>query len=141
MPRAAVRLMLLAVFAALTTSGCGDDDDCCFIDEPTPVAEWSPTSATSASSAPLAAGHYTWKAWTRERGLDIELGSRDFEVVHDDALLRELAAILESGDDDAGVRAVALLDARGFRADARVLARTLPASAERDAYLGRTPGR
>ncbi len=110
-------------------------------DAPTAVAEWSPTSAPSASPAPLAAGHYTWKAWTRERGLDIELGSRDFEVVHDDALLRELAAILESGDDDAGVRAVALLDERGFRADARVLARTLPASPERDAYLGRTPGR
>ncbi|MCY2960103.1 MAG: hypothetical protein NTY35_08050 [Planctomycetota bacterium] len=110
-------------------------------DAPTAVAEWSPTSAASASPVLFAAGHYTWKAWTRERGLDVELGSRDFEVVPAEAVLRELAAILESGGPDAGVRAVALLDARGFRADARALARTLPPSPERDAYLGRTPGR
>jgi len=110
-------------------------------DVPTTIAEWSPTSSTSASPIPLPAGHYTWKAWTRERGLDVELGSRDFEVVHDAALLRELSAILESGDEDADVRAVAFLDARGFRTDARVLARSLPASPGRDAYLGRAPGR
>lgn len=110
-------------------------------DEALPVAEWTSAADASASPTALGAGHYTWKAWTRERGLDVELGSRDFEVVSDDALLRELAAILESGDADAGVRAVALLDARGFRADARVLARSLPPSAERDAYLGRAPGR
>ncbi|MBL8861688.1 MAG: hypothetical protein JNK02_06710 [Planctomycetes bacterium] len=107
-------------------------------DEPQLVAEW----VDGAGSPPaLAAGHYTWKAWTKERGLEVELGSRDFEVLRDEALLRELAAILEGGGDDAGVRAVACLDARGFRADARALARTLPASPERDAYLGRAPGR
>lgn len=110
-------------------------------DEPERVGQWSPTTAISTTDAALAAGHYTWTAWARERGLDVELGSRDFEVVADDALLGEVAEILASGDEDAGVRAVALLDSRGFRTDARILARTLPASAERDAYLGRTPGR
>lgn len=110
-------------------------------DAPAAVAEWSPESVPSPSPVALAAGHYTWKAWTRERGLDVEFGSRDFEVVADAAVLRELAAILEDGSEDALVRAVALLDARGYRTDARVLARSLPASPERDAYLGRTPGR
>jgi hypothetical protein len=110
-------------------------------DAPEAVAEWQATTPASAAPAGLPAGHYTWKAWTRESGLDLELGSRDFEVVPDDALLAELAAILDGGDADAGVRAVALLDARGFRADARALARTLPASPGRDAYLGRAPGR
>jgi hypothetical protein len=109
----------------------------------TPVAEWTQDVATGAGAKrpALAAGHYTWKAWTRERGLDIELGSRDFEVVADEELVGELATVLAGGDEDAGVRGVALLDARGYRADARMLARTLPASPERDAYLGRAPGR
>lgn len=110
-------------------------------DAPEAVAEWQATTPASAAPAELSAGHYTWKAWTRESGLDLELGSRDFEVVADEALLREVAAILDAGGEDAGVRAVALLDARGFRADARALARTLPASPGRDAYLGRAPGR
>lgn len=110
-------------------------------DDPALVAEWTSAALASAAPSALGPGHYTWKAWTRERGLDAELGSRDFEVVGDEALLREVAAILDAGGPDAGVRAVALLDARGFRADARALARTLPPSAERDAYLGRIPGR
>lgn len=37
MHRAAARLTLLTLFAALTTAGCGEDDDCCAIDDPAPV--------------------------------------------------------------------------------------------------------
>jgi len=110
-------------------------------DEPAPIATWNADAATSTAPVKLAAGHYTWKAWSQERGLEIELGSRDFEVVADEALLREVAELLADSDEDAVVRAIALLDARGFRADARALARTLPPSPERDAYLGRSPGR
>ncbi len=110
-------------------------------DVPTPVSEWTPTTAESPAPRELGAGHYTWKAWTRVHGLDDELGSRDFEVVTDDALTRELADILAPGTPDAGVRGVALLDQRAYRSDARALARTLPQSPERDEYLGRAPGR
>lgn len=107
-------------------------------DAPSPFAEWTTTSLASTSPALLPEGHYTWKAWTRERGLDIELGSRDFEVVSNDALLREIAELL---DRDDGIRAVGLLESRGYAVDARALARTLPASPERDAYLARKPAR
>jgi hypothetical protein len=110
-------------------------------DEPQAVAEWTQTADGAGDVPALGVGHYIWKAWTKERGLDVELGSRDFEVVSDDALLDELVELLDAGDVEAGIRAVALLDARGYRTDARTLARTLPPSAERDAYLGRTPGR
>jgi hypothetical protein len=110
-------------------------------DDPVPLHNWILGPQSSAPPAPLAAGHYTWKAWTQERGLDVELGSRDFEVVDDPALAAEIADFLAAGGEGAVVRAVARLDAAGFRADARALARTLPPSPERDAYLGRAPGR
>lgn len=119
----------------LTKSGGGAFDD------PTPIASWTADALVSTAPDVLAPGHYTWKAWSKERGLEIELGSRDFEVVADESLLREVAELLSGSDEDAVVRAIALLDARGFRADARALARTLPSSPERDAYLGRSPGR
>jgi len=110
-------------------------------DEPEPIAAWNSETTASAAPVTLAPGHYTWKAWSKERGLEIELGSRDFEVVADEALLGEVSTLLAESDSEAVVRAIALLDARGFRADARALARTLPSSPERDAYLGRSPGR
>jgi len=110
-------------------------------DAPEPVAEWTAKVTGSPAPVALAPGHYTWQAWAKERGLDVEIGCRDFEVVADDALVREVAALLAESGDDAVVRAVALLDARGFRTDARALARTLSPSPERDAYLGRSPGR
>jgi hypothetical protein len=103
--------------------------------------EWTAETTSSPAPSALEAGHYTWKAWKRDGQLDVELGSRDFEVVRDEALTRDLAAILRGGGADAGIRAVRLLHERGYRTDARALARTLPESAGRDAYLGRAPGR
>jgi hypothetical protein len=110
-------------------------------DRRTEVTSFEFGGASALAPEQLPAGHYTWKAWTRENGLEVELGSRDFEVVRDEALVAELAPLFESGTQRALVRAVRLLHERGLRTDARALARTLPASPERDAYLGQAPGR
>ncbi len=102
---------------------------------------WESSSPTSLRAGVPAAGHYTWKALASTRGLEIELGSRDFEAVADAELLRELSGILRGSEPDAAIRAVRFLHERGFVADARALARGLPATPGRDAYLGRAPGR
>jgi hypothetical protein len=82
----------------------------------------------------LAPGFYTWEAWAIVDGLDQHLGERDFEVVQDEELCKEI----ESLDDKAAVRR---LHEAGFLTDARALAKRLPHSAERDAYLDTLPGR
>jgi hypothetical protein len=99
----------------------------------------------------LEPGHYTWEAWAVVNDLDQRLGARDFEVVADGALWRELEGLLGlEGSDRAAAprpnerslaRAIRLLDERGFSTDARALARLLPPSPERDAFLERRPGR
>lgn len=89
----------------------------------------------------LALGHYTWRAWASVRGLDIELGERDFVVVDDAGLAGELARLADSAEPERSLAAVRLCADRGFSTDARRIARRLPASAERDLFLGRMPGR
>ncbi len=83
---------------------------------------------------PLGPGFYTWEAWAIVDGLDQHLGERDFEIVQDDALCREIEGL----DDKAAIRG---LHEAGFLTDARALARRLPPSDERDAYLRALPGR
>jgi hypothetical protein len=89
----------------------------------------------------LEPGGYTWEAWAVVRGLDVPLGRRDFEVRHDAEALSLLDEIAALPDPERSERALALLVERGFLSDARALARTLPASPQREAFLDHVPGR
>lgn len=86
-------------------------------------------------------GSYTWTARAVVRGIDRELGARDFEIVKDSDLDRELAGLSGTAEPDRSLKAVRLLHERGFVSDARAIARTMPKGPERDAYLGQVPGR
>jgi hypothetical protein len=92
-------------------------------------------------AAALAPGHYTWEAWALVDGLDVHLGRRDFEVVRDAQLTARLAELERLEEPDRSEALIALLHERGFLGDARALARDLPATPERDAYLRALPGR
>jgi hypothetical protein len=94
---------------------------------------------TQASS--LGAGEYTWTARAKVRGLDEPLGQRDFAIVDDAALTEELLHLADRADPEKSLAAVNLLHAKGFLTDARAIARSMPASPERDAYLARARGR
>jgi len=89
----------------------------------------------------LPPGSYTWTARAVVRGLALELGSRDFEVVADPVLDGALAALEGSIEPERSLKAVALLHEFGDESAARAIARSMPASPERDAYLGQVPGR
>ncbi|HIG10073.1 MAG: hypothetical protein ABGY71_08865 [bacterium] len=94
------------------------------------------SAAPSVTAAPLAAGHYTWHGWATVDGLERDLGALDFEVKADLAPL--------AGKAPRGIAATAArikeLHGAGYLTDARALARGLPPSAEREAYL-HPPGR
>ncbi len=108
----------------------------------TPVRSLDGTSPTLALPvASLGAGHYTWRAWALERGLERSLGERDFALVGDGDLTRELESIAGEREPQRSLAAVRALFERGYATDARRIARALPPSAERDAFLGRMPGR
>lgn len=89
----------------------------------------------------LAPGHYTWEAWVVVHGLDRSLGARDFEVVENAALDAQLLALGSESEPERSLSAVELLHERGYRTDARALARRMSSTPERDAYLGEVPGR
>jgi hypothetical protein len=89
----------------------------------------------------LPTGQYTWSARAIVRGLGQELGSRDFEVVEDASLERKLAELADVTEPRRSLDAVRLLHEFGDLSSARAIARTMPESPERDAYLLRTPGR
>ncbi|MDP6954699.1 MAG: hypothetical protein QF599_01890, partial [Planctomycetota bacterium] len=77
-------------------------------------------------------------------GLPRELGAMDFSVVKPtepeaSALVEQLRAL--DGDGRRVIHAVRLLHGAGYRSDARALARTLPASPGRDAFLAGHLGR
>lgn len=82
----------------------------------------------SFAGMPLEVGRYTWRAHATVRGLDVDLGARDFEVVEAPELLEKLDGLRRA-------EAVVLLHEAGFESDARRLAKGLPQSPERDAYL------
>lgn len=88
----------------------------------------------------LPIGHYTWRAWARVKGLEQDLGARDFEVRANPELLARLGRLEDDASVAEVVEEIRLLDQAGFLTDARALARSLPESEERDAYL-RPPGR
>jgi hypothetical protein len=95
----------------------------------------------TAQAEALPPGAYTWEAWTEVDGLEVPLGRRDFDVRDDAATRAELAELATLPEPQRSTRTLALLAARGYHADARAWARTLPPSSERDAFLARTPGR
>lgn len=95
----------------------------------------------SFDSAKLACGRYTWEVWAVVDGLDTFVGRRDFEVRADPATEESLFEALELTGDARTADVLRLLQQRGYLGDARTFARTLPPSAERDAYLARKPGR
>lgn len=94
------------------------------------------SGAPTFAATPLASGSYTWRAFATVDGLERELGSLEFEVRPEPQLL----APLPTSDVADIVRRVAELHAAGFLTDARALARTLPDSPEKEAYL-LPPGR
>jgi hypothetical protein len=99
---------------------------------------------TMTASAPLAPGFYRWQAVAVVNGLPRELGAMDFSVVKPtepeaSALVEQLRAL--DGDGRRVIHAVRLLHGAGYRSDARALARTLPASPGRDAFLAGQLGR
>jgi hypothetical protein len=97
-----------------------------------PVLELTSTEPIFLATTEFAAGYYTWETWVTEGGLERPLGERDFRVVANADLRLELHAAF-------GLRRVQLLHDAGYVTDARRAARGLPASQERDAYLGRAP--
>lgn len=89
----------------------------------------------------LGVGEYTWTARAKVRGLDEPLGQRDFAIADDPALTEELLDLSDRAEPGRSLAAVNLLHAKGFLTDARAIARSMPASPERDAYLARARGR
>ena len=98
------------------------------------ILDLTDADTTLLSAESLPEGHYTWEAWAEIDGLDKLLGERDFEV-HD---AHELEAELLRHSD---LERVHTLHAEGLWTDARALARRMPSSVGRDAYLGEKPGR
>lgn len=93
------------------------------------------------ASAELAPGQYTWSARATVHGLDQELGQRDFSVVDDAEIASRLIALGSQAEPKRSLAAVKLLHEAGFLGEARAIARAMPASPERDAYLSQLPGR
>jgi hypothetical protein len=104
---------------------------------------WRQTSKSPAFDAQsdLPPGHYTWEAWGVVHGLDQHLGLRDFEVVDNPELTKQLLALKDEPEPKRSLEAVRLLHASDYRTDARRIARSMPRSPERDAYLDQVPGR
>jgi hypothetical protein len=93
------------------------------------------------ATAELAPGQYTWSARATVHGLDQELGQRDFSVVDDAEIDGKLIALGSQSEPKRSLAAVKLLHEAGFLGEARAIARAMPASPERDAYLSQLPGR
>jgi hypothetical protein len=106
------------------------------------IAGSTPTIRTDASRASvLTPGEYTWTARAKVRGLDEPLGQRDFSIVDDAELCEELVHLAGRSDPEKSLAAVQLLHAKGFLTDARAIARGMPSSPGRDAYLEQARGR
>jgi hypothetical protein len=91
----------------------------------------------------LSAGYYSWQAFAEVRGLEQPVGAGgEFQVIEEAQLASKLEAALHTDALAAGpaLQLIHELEARGFSSDARQLARRLPTSPERDAYLN-GPGR
>jgi hypothetical protein len=106
-----------------------------------PLLSWDVPTTTTTMKEPLAAGRYTWSAWAVVRGLDRPLEPRDFEVREDAKISSELVKLADRAEPARTIAAIGILHDAGYSSDARALARTLPASVERDRYLETLPGR
>lgn len=84
----------------------------------------------------LGVGNYTARVFALVAGLERETGAQDFEVCHDEELLVAIRGTQAGNELDRTRNLVRLLHERGYLGDARELARTLPADAERARYLG-----
>lgn len=105
------------------------------------LAQLSGEAPTIRATMVLEPGAYTWTSRVVVRGLGRELGARDFAVVEDADLDRVMVDLRELPEPERSLKAVLLLHERGYLADARAIARAMPASPDRDAYLGQVPGR
>lgn len=92
--------------------------------------------APTFAATPIPVGSYTWRAFATVDGLERELGALEFEVRAEP----ELSSGAAPADLAEQVQRIAELHAAGFLTDARALARTLPDSPEKEAYL-LPPGR
>lgn len=100
-----------------------------------------PKTPTTTSSTARAVGHFTFKGFATVHGLPQTLGAHGFEVAAHPDLDARLLALGKRPESERTLAAVVLLHDAGFTTDARALARTLPASPERDRYLAQIPGR
>jgi hypothetical protein len=121
-------------------------DDAFAADEES-LLKLSGSSSTIQATMELAPGQYTWTARAVVRGLDQVLGARDFAVVDDLEVCKELVG-LASRDEHASpdgtgrsLAAVRLLHEHGYIEEARAIARGMPPTHERDVYLSQVPGR
>jgi hypothetical protein len=98
-------------------------------------------SSTIQATAEIAPGQYTWTARAVVRGLDQDLGQRDFALVDDADVSSQLETLASRAEPGRSLAAIKLLHERGYFGEARAIARAMPASPERDAYLAQVPGR
>ena len=105
------------------------------------LAQLSGDAPTVRATLALEPGDYTWTARVVVRGLTRELGARDFSIVADADTDRRLLELRDLPESERRMKAVRILHDTGYLADARAVARALPAGPERDAYLGQVPGR
>lgn len=105
------------------------------------LAQLTGNDPTLRATLALEPGGYTWTARVVVRGLPRELGARDFDVVADADLDRRLTDLRDLDELERSLKAVQILHESGYLADARAIAGAMPASPDRDAYLGQVPGR
>ena len=92
---------------------------------------------SAAALGALAPGHYTWSAWARVGELELPMGERDFELRADAQLDAHWSETAEVDEPQRSFQRLHWLVDQGFATDARQLARSLPASRERDEFLAR----
>jgi hypothetical protein len=106
-----------------------------------PVKTETGSQTSGMAPIPLSVGAYTLTLWAKVNGLDQRLAARDFDVRVDPKLESELLALASQSETERVMSAITMLHTRGYVNDARNLARTMPASPERDRFLGQIPGR
>ena len=96
---------------------------------------WTSRSTSPKAIGPaLAKGAFEWEARAIVNDLPRRLGTMSFEV-EERAALSALVGTACEGDEDTKRAAIHRLHASGFLTDARAIARTLPPTKERAAYI------
>jgi hypothetical protein len=86
-------------------------------------------------------GKYTLAASFTVQGLPHPLTPREFDVRSDPSIEGQLLSTGNQAEPQRTLAAIEILTANDYWNDARNLARTLPASTERDRFLNQPPGR